>query len=277
VLLPADVRRTVDRYLARADGALPGRIVGCYVVGSTALGAYAPGRSDIDVVVVVDRGLSAAELRALRRLQLRTGLATGAAALARGCLAMPGTLNGVFVRADDLTLPVTRIVPVASQTGVAFSTGEGFDVNPVIWKVLAERGIAVRGPAPDTLGLQPEPDALRAWTLANLRSYWRQWGEATRAVTRQARLQPRWATAWGVLGAPRLHCTIATGEVISKEQAGRYAREAFDAAWHPLVDEALAYRRGEPDTGAFRSRAERARMTGDFVVHVVDSLAAERP
>ena len=52
--VPADVRRTVERYLGVADRLLPDRITGFYLVGSVALDAYRPGRSDIDFVAVLD-------------------------------------------------------------------------------------------------------------------------------------------------------------------------------------------------------------------------------
>ena len=39
----------------------------------------------------------------------------------------------------------------------------------------------------------------------------------------------------GVLGAPRLHCTIATGTIITKEGAGQYALNTFDREWHHLI------------------------------------------
>src|SRR5438876_1002375 len=77
----------------------------------------------------------------------------------------------------------------------------------------------------------------------------------------------RRSTAWGVLGAPRLHHTIATGEVISKEAAGEYALDVFPPRWHPLIEEALAYWRGVPYRHEF-SRAERARLTSEFVLEV---------
>jgi predicted nucleotidyltransferase len=41
---------------------VPGRVVAVYVVGSTALGAYRPGRSDLDVVTVLEVVRSAHEL-----------------------------------------------------------------------------------------------------------------------------------------------------------------------------------------------------------------------
>src|SRR4051812_40987559 len=49
----------------------------------------------------------------------------------------------------------------------------------------------------------------------------------------------------GVLAPPRLHHTIMTGEVISKEAAAAYALDTFDARWRPLIRLALAYRLGE--------------------------------
>ena len=241
-----------------------------YLVGSTALGAWRAGRSDIDFVAVVDRPLGPGELRRLRAVHVAASAGSAARALRRGQLMLPGTCNGVFVAAGDVARPVSEIVPVASHVGGRFAVGRGFDVNPVQWKVLAEAGIAVRGPAPATLGLRPEAERLRAWNLANLDDYWRPWGE--QAVRRPA--SPRWrpprcAVTWGALGVCRLHHTVATGEVVSKEAAGEYARRTFAPEWHPLVDEALAYWRGGRPAGAFPDRRSRTRRTGEFVLEVV--------
>ena len=162
----------VGRYLGHVDKRLPGRLVGLYVVGSTALGAYRPGRSDIDVVGVTDGRFDPDDLRRLRLVHLGAGAGAAARALAWAWPMFPGTVNAVFVAAEDLPRPVTTIVPVASHVGHEFHAGEGFDVNPVMWKVLVDRGVAVRGPEPGDLGLDPEPEALRAWNLANLDRYW---------------------------------------------------------------------------------------------------------
>jgi Aminoglycoside adenylyltransferase, C-terminal domain/Nucleotidyltransferase domain len=270
-VLPPAVDAAVARCLGVADRLLPGRIVGFYVVGSTALGAWRPDRSDIDFVAVLDRALAAAELRRLRAVHAATAGRSAARALRRRLVALPGTCNGVFVAAEDLRRPVSTIAPVASHTGLRFAAGRGFDVNPVGWKVLAEAGIAVRGPAPADLGLRPEPERLRAWNLGNLDAYWRRWGEAT--VRRSAPLwrPPRSPATWGVLGVARLHHTVATGEIVSKEAAGEYARRTFAPAWHPIVDEALAYWRGDPPTGGFAGRRDRTRRAGEFVLHAVGS------
>jgi hypothetical protein len=260
----------VRRYLAWADRLLPGRVVGVYAIGSIALGAYRRERSDIDLIVVVDGDLSPAELRRVRALHVGSGLRTAPPALARGDVALPGTVNATWVRAADLSRPVSTIVPVCHHTGPQFHAGRGFDVNPVQWKTLADHGIAVRGADVATLGLDPEPALLEAWNRENLERYWRRWAESLsrHGSSLRYRFRPRWLTAWGVLGAPRLHATITTGEVLSKEAAGEYALATFDERWHPVVREGLAYWRGEAPVPL----ADRWAETAGFVLEVCGSV-----
>jgi hypothetical protein len=241
----------VDRYVRWADRMVPGRVVGVYVVGSTALGAYREGRSDLDVVMVLDRPVPVGRLRAVHAVSWP---GAAARAWARGRVWIPGNVNAVYVEAGDLTRPVTKIVPVASHTGLLFAAGKGFDVNPVMWKVLAERGIAVRGDEPGTLGLDPEPGVLRDWNLGNLDRYWGPWAADLRAGRGQ--------------------CTRATGEVVSKEGAGEYALATFGDEWRPVVEEGLAYCRAEPSPGHFRDGKQRTGATAAFVQEVVRSAHA---
>lgn len=278
-MLPERVDSSVARYLRVADRVLPERVVGFYVVGSTALGAYNPDHSDIDVVVVLDRDLDGGDIRRLRLLHLTAGAIALPRAIVRRQPAIPGTINAAFVRAGDLSQPVSTIEPVAAHTGHQFAVGRAFDVNPVVWKILAERGIAVRGPEPATLGLQPEPELLRAWNLQNLDTYWRGWGRKAAAGRRLdwQGLRDRWAVAWGVLGVTRLHYTVASGEIIAKEAAGEHALATFDAEWHPIIREALAYLRDQPPLPDFADRRSRTHRAGEFVLHVVDSAHALPP
>ena len=272
--VPGEARPRVDRYLRHVDRLLPGRVLGLYLVGSAALGAYRPGYSDLDVVAVTDGPFGPDDLRRLRLVHVAAGAGSVARALARGRLRIPGTVNAVYVAAGDLSRPVTTIVPVASHVGHEFHPGRGFDVNPVMWSVLASRGVAVRGPGPASLGLDPEPGALRDWNLANLEGYWSSWAAGVLARPRARRLGARWLVSWGVLGAPRLHCTIATGEVVSKEAAGEYALATFDDRWRPVIEEGLAYRTGRPSPEHFPSLTARAHEAGRFVQEVVADARA---
>ena len=268
-MLPSLVADRVGEYLSRVDDALPGLVEGFYVVGSTALGAFRPARSDIDFLAVTSGDLDGDQLSRLRAVHRRLHRLGLARALPR--LQWPLVCNGCYVRWDDLPRAATDVVPLASHVAGDFEAGAGFDVNPVTWRTLATGGIAVRGPDVDTLTIHDDDALLRRWTLDNLNRYWKRWAEDVRrpgigALKASVR---HLATAWGALGAPRLHHTIATGAVISKEQAGEYALDVFDARWHPLVRDALAYWRGEGS--AFRPAGRSRQDTADFVAMVVES------
>jgi hypothetical protein len=75
-----------------------------------------------------------------------------------------------------------------------------------------------------------------------------------------------------VLGAPRPHYTIATGKIATKEAAARYALEVFEARWHGLIEDAVAYWRGEPTSEPYRRHPHRrCHDAAEFVVHVIDA------
>lgn len=274
-VLQHDAARTVARYLAVADRLLPGRITGFYVVGSAALNAWRAGRSDIDFIAVVDGGLSDREVRRLRVLHVVGNVTAAGRALMRADPTVPGTMNGAFVSTGDLDKPVTQIRPLASHSGPSFKRDFGFDVNPVMWKVLQERGVAVRGPATHQLGLDPEPGRLRPWNLDQLRGYWRSWAEKSRSGKPPSKplVPAHRAAVSSVLSPPRLHHTIATGEVIAKESAGKYALDTFASCWHPLIRAALAYRTGEPGPAgsglSIPKPSEVPRLASEFTFEVI--------
>ena len=150
-----------------------------------------------------------------------------------------------------------------SHVAGTFNQGAAFDVNPVVWALLSRRGISLRGVPASNLGLDPEPALLRDWNLQNLNSYWRQWAASPRTGR-----GTHHTVAWGVLGAPRLHCTITTGEIVGKLAAGVYALEAFDSRWHPLINAALSYWRDDERAKLPRSAVQRA---AEFVLDVIDN------
>jgi hypothetical protein len=253
-----EAERAVARHRRWLDRALPGRVADVHVTGSTALGAYRPGRSDVDVVVVLDRRLARSELARLRAARVAASVPCGVAGVARRRWAFPGNVNGVYVVAEDLARPVAEIDPVASHTGTAFAVGRAFDVNPVMWTVLADRGAPV---------VRPPREETVAWCRENLRTFWRdQAGTLAGGRISRSRL------AQEVLGAPRLWVTATTGEVVSKEEAGARARAALGVEWHPLLDDALAWRaaRPSPDPDALADPRTRATRTAAWITHVCD-------
>lgn len=226
-MLPPEVRSATAAYLRSADRLIPGQVVGCYLVGSTALGAYRPGRSDIDVIAVLGDG-PLAGTRLLRRLRaLHLSQAPRVVTRAVRARALHATCNVAFVPAEQMTRPVTEIEPLASHNGHEFFTGAAFDVNPVMWRVLADRGITLRGPAARSWQLDPEPARLATWNRANLAGYWQ--AQLDRIRAGRSPLRPQ-AVEWNGLGPLRLHATIATGQVLSKDGAGAYGQQLFSGS-----------------------------------------------
>jgi hypothetical protein len=275
MVVPLAAANAVERYLAHADRAIPGRIMAFYIVGSAALGALQPGRSDLDFVAVVDRPLDAIELERLRRAQRRLYLGAFARAASHVPWRLPITCNGIFIQSEDLARSPLQVAPMAGHVAGKFSCGSAFDVNPVTWRVLADFGIAVRGADRDQLDVYRSDSELRSWTLGNLNSYWRQWAKELHGIGLVAAkaLVMRYV-AWGVLGTSRMHFTIATGAIASKTQACDYALEVFAPRWRPLLEETQTYWLGSPRTARYTSPLVRRRDTADFVSEVIDSAGS---
>jgi len=95
---------------------------------------------------------------------------------------------------------------------------------------------------------------LAHWTLDNLDSYWRPILSGSSGVlNRQSVIAlTSYGSAWIALGISRLHYTLATGEICSKDAAGRYALQTFPEPWHRVLNEGLRIRRAD------RARADLA-------------------
>lgn len=238
------------------------------------MGAFRAGRSDVDFVAIVNGALGRRELARLRAAHVgrwTAALAHDVALRQR----WPLVCNGIYIQAGDLLSAPLDVIPLAGHVAGRFrvATREGFDVNPVTWQVLARHGIAIRGPDRERLPIRTDEGELRTWTLANLNGYWRRWVERVRHAGLNTRgVPPRRLAASGVLGAPKLHYTIATGEIATKEAAAHYALEVSEPRWHGLVEDALAFRRGEPPSAQYRRRpVRRCRDAAEFVVCVIDA------
>ncbi|MBM6591579.1 aminoglycoside adenylyltransferase domain-containing protein [Brevibacterium sp. RIT 803] len=240
--LPEEAARAVESYLRIADRLLPGAVTACAVGGSIALDAYRPGRSDIDVIAVLsDEWKDHQSLMARLRLLHLAQVPRLTVRAARG-MGFSACCNTVFVWQSEITRAVTEINPVASHVGEVFDSQGAFDVNPVIWKELVDGGVSVRGSPVSDWNLDSEPGELRNWVERNIREYWAPLAESARRVRRPLSAG---AVEWCLLGPARMHYTLLTREIISKEDAGRHALEAFPDH-SAIIEVALARLRSDP-------------------------------
>jgi hypothetical protein len=222
-----------------------------HLVGSVADGDFRPGRSDLDFVAVLSRELTDDDAEAL--VVVHRSYRTDPT--------LP-SLDGVWLTEDELHAGPDAVADgPTSQQGDFVIVARG-NRNPVTWFALAD-AVTVIGEL-DRDALWHDRERLVAWVRGNAESYWRRWlarasGVSSTGVQMFGRAMPM----WGVLGISRLHYTKATGKIASKSAAGEWALTAFDARWHPILHEALAYRRGEPSN--YRNPLARRRDALAFV------------
>jgi hypothetical protein len=228
--------RIVGAYLEAVDEEAPGLVEGLYLTGSIALNEFRPRTSDIDFLAVTANPPNAADVAALGRAHARL----------RNRCPRP-FFDGRYVTWAELARDPTLAAsgPYAYE-GRFHAHGRG-DCDPVTWHTVAWHGVRCRGPEPATLAIWTDSSALRQWTLNNFDSYWRP------LLCRARRFPDPWSitiftsygAVWVVLGVCRLHYTLATGKIASKEAAGAYGLHTFPQLWHLPLNEALRIRRAD--------------------------------
>jgi len=264
------VEDVVGSYLALVDAEADGLVQGLYLEGSVALGDFRPHTSDIDFVAVTADPVDATALAALERVHARL----------REHRRRP-FFDGVYMTWHHLAGgPAVAAAGPTSHEGRLRAPGNG-QQSPVTWHTLARYGVAYRGPATADLDIWTDPENLAAWQNANLDQYW------GRLLTRASRLPSkfglfaltRYAAVWTVTGVSRLHYTLATGDITSKEGAGHHALQNFPDRWHRVVNESLRIRRAQPGRSLYRSPLTRRRDVlafGEMVITDAHRLYTNR-
>jgi len=247
--LTEPLRAALAGYFRAVDGAAPGLVAGLFATGSVALGDYQHGRSDFDFVAITSRTLRTTDIAALRRVHSALGTPH---------------FDGVYLdRATFDAAPDDERIAVHSHEGMFHLDQPCFELNPVLWRTLERHPIILRTPTPAVRIRTVESARLRAWCGANLQSYWQPLATRVRsAVTHRNDDAPVQASVivWATLGPGRLHCTITTGDVISKTAASEYTARRFPR-FASLLQRAVAARRGDD----VRFNAQDARLAAELI------------
>jgi hypothetical protein len=233
--IPQPVQLVLNEYIGALNEALPDLLVGVYLHGSLALGAFDLGLSDIDFISITSRRCTAADIDTLRAIHQR---------LTQRYPDIP--LEGSYLLWRDVGQYEATMPPHPHiHDGVLHSNGY-HDINSVTWWVLKHRGIAAIGPPPEQFAIQVDWDDLVATVHDNLNTYW---AHFTTNPRRLAWLLTDYGIQWAVLGVLRQFYTFREHAITSKTRAGLYALGHTPEQWHGLIHEAIAIR-----TGARRSR-----------------------
>jgi hypothetical protein len=225
------IEEMTGRYLEAADRELPGFVEGLYVVGSAALGAWQPGASDIDTVIVSSRVATDDDRAALEKIHA-------------GMPAAPH-FDGVYLDSALFSSFPDRpaVTPFVVDGELRFGR-PCFELSPVLWLTLQRHGRRVRGPEVD---VEVSAEALRRYNLDNLRDYWQPLVAGLPDDVPDDDPVPADSVVWLVLGPARLHHTLAHGDIISKAAAGGYRGSLFPP-YADLADRAIAHRAGRSQT-----------------------------
>lgn len=257
---PYEYQPELDAYLRALDRVLPDAVEGVYLTGSAALGDYRHGQSDLDLLTLTTRSLTESELALLdaAHKELEQGRQLH--------------LDAVYIPREFVGKPPPRDAPGHAYV-VDGEFKRGCDSQDlVIWAILDQCGITLRGPEAKSLGAAPDRAEFAAWNLGNLEDYWRAQAQQVRQVLGERDADAElsaYSAVWFGTGPGRLHRTIATGEVISKSRSAEYSAELF-----PAYEELLARvraSRSSDESVAFTTRDGLALC--DLVDEICDSAA----
>ncbi|GAB4212129.1 MAG: DUF4111 domain-containing protein [Roseiflexaceae bacterium] len=261
--IPPLVQRVLDEYIELVHTALPGLLEGLYLHGSLALGAYLPGRSDIDFIAITSRRCTPGDIAALGTVH---------ATLSQRHPDAP--LEGSYLQWPDLGLLEDAIPPHPHiHDGVLHPSGY-HDINGVTWWVLKQHGLALLGPPASQLAIVVDWDDLIAKMHHNLNSYW---ASFVTVPQRALWLLDDWGIQWAVLGVLRQFYTFREQAITTKTGAGHYGLLHTPPRWHRLIQEAINLREGH--AAAYRSRVLRALEARAFLQLIVTACdtAGQRP
>jgi hypothetical protein len=208
--------------VAGAREALGSGFVGAYLQGSFALGS-ADEHSDVDFVVATE---GEPDEEALQRLH---------GELHDRDVPWARHLEGSYVpRAALRRLGGGPRSFLFLDNGARTLVRDPHCDTAVMRWTLRERGIVLAGPEPAELVDPVAPEELRAEARRKLDDY-AEWAATVDGMT-------RWQQPYLVLTGCRLRWTLGHATVAAKPEAARWALEALDPRWAPLIRAAVADR-----------------------------------
>jgi hypothetical protein len=225
MIVDANVHAYLGRLRNAIIGTLEDELIGIYVEGSIALGAYEAGASDIDVIVATRSTITSAQFDALARMH--AGLADAAASIRTDVAYFPPSA----IRRYDPSDAWHPGVDAGRFGRHRFKWDTVFGLY-----VVREHGIVLNGPDPRTLIDAIPPGELRDATRKVLAADW------IPNLTNEEWLRYRHRQAFAVLTMCRALHTLDSGKLTSKPEAAAWAVANIHPEWHAQVERALAWR-----------------------------------
>jgi hypothetical protein len=238
--LPPDVQRYLDEVVRTLHDHLAEALIGVYLHGSLAMGAFTPGRSDVDVLAIC--GAPPGPERAT--------------ALGNALAGIPRPPSGGHLELKLVTDEEVRSPSAGPSYELAVSTHEepmvvlgsedpGTEYLEIDFAMTRARGRALMGPGPDQVIGGSVPSLLLRALLKDM-----EWAREGGSAAWEGHESPALSmVTYRVLNAARNWRFAETGELGSKAEGAAWVqREHPEPRLSALLDTALAFQRGgSPD------------------------------
>ncbi len=251
--LPAEVKQLMGQYIAELKEIfLDEKIVGVYVYGSIALGAFHIETSDVDFVTVISDSVNEAEKQQLVELHKKLSSST------------------LGKRMDGMYIPLADLGKYNDEMNEYVYCAEGkadigyWDINAVTWWTLKNQGITVIGKEAEDLPFQIKWDDVVNTMKYNVEHYW------SEKVNRPYLFFIEEWVESAVVTMGRILYTLDYKTIVSKDRGFQYLLERSVKEWEPLLKE-VERMRHNPKGKKKLSIWRRADMTKRYLLHLIET------
>lgn len=232
---PEPIRQQVNNLISSFQQLLGDNLVGVYLHGSLATGCHNPERSDIDLLIVLEHGLSVETKRDLGELILR--YENQPRQLELSALTLGQLKPWRYLTPYDFHYGENLAADLANGNWQHWNDQEWTDPDLAAHiMILNARGLTLYGrPIAEVFPEVPAED-YRDSILLDF-----QWG--------LERIGER--PMYFVLNACRILAFVQEERVLSKDEGGKWALHNLPADLHPVIQHALDLYRGQATTPAF--------------------------
>lgn len=243
-------RQLLDRFVNAVTAELP--LVSVWAHGSLAGGDYQPGRSDLDLIAVLDQPCTTPMEQRLEELHTKL------------CSALPlaSKLHCSYLAATELADPARTHVRWAQEELMRRP------VTPVTRRELHDFGLALHGQPPAALVPLVTDGQLTDFVLDDLQNFWRPSLEHPEWYARDV-----WVDL-GLLTLARAKVTLQDGKLITKAQALHALTQM--GAPPKVLDDIRQRRYGHPGTISVQWATRRAELTLAYLKPAIEQILTSR-
>lgn len=248
--VPVEVQAFLHMYVSELKSTLPhDQVIGVYVYGSTALGAFHLETSDIDFVTVTKEELKKDEEENICALHKRL------------------CEHGLGKRMDGMYIPLAHVGQKNEEMAAYQYCADGkihkgyWDVNAVTWWTLKHHGITVTGRDVSQLSLQVGWNDVVETMKYNIEQYW-----SKKAASPYLFFTDEWVES-AVVTMGRILYTLENGGIVSKDAGLTYMMKS-SPKWEPLLQEVKRIRTGKGER--VMTRWSRMKMTRQYLLEGIE-------